>query len=183
MYGASAPAPGAPAAPARDGAYPRSSLMKLLSLVLVTLLGGVAASDSPTPPEYPEGYRNWAHVKSTLVTPAHQRFGHVNGFQHIYANPEAMVGYRTRAFPEGSIVVFDWLEMRENAGAFEEGPRRQLDVMVKDSGRFGTTGGWGFQRFVKDSKTELAATPTPAQCFACHDRLKKDGLVLSSYRQ
>ena len=29
---------------------------------------------------------------------------------------------------------------------------------------------------------ELASEPTPQQCFACHDRLKKDGLVLSTYR-
>jgi hypothetical protein len=132
---------------------------------------------------YPEGYRNWIHVKSSLISPSHKLFATVGGFQHIYANPEAMVGYRTRSFPEGSIVVFDWLDMKDNNGAFEEGPRRQVDVMVKDSPRFATTGGWGFQRFVKDSKSELAATPTPQQCFACHDKLKKDGLILSSFRQ
>ncbi|HKE58826.1 MAG TPA: cytochrome P460 family protein [Pyrinomonadaceae bacterium] len=135
------------------------------------------------PVAYPEGYRNWAHVKSSLISPSHKAFATMGGFQHIYANPEAMTGYRTRTFPEGSIVVFDWLEMSESNGAFLEGPRRQLDVMVKDSQRFASTGGWGFQRFVKDSKTELASSPTPQECFACHDRLKKDGLVLSSYRQ
>jgi hypothetical protein len=57
-----------------------------------------------------------------------------------------------------------------------------LSGRTRDSRRFATTGGWGFQRFAGSSKTELAATPTPQQCFACHDRLKKDGLVLSSYR-
>ena len=55
--------------------------------------------------------------------------------------------------------------------------------MVKDSERYSSTGGWGFQRFAKDSKTELAATPTPQQCFACHNNLKKDDLVLSAYRR
>jgi hypothetical protein len=135
------------------------------------------------PVAYPEGYRNWVHVKSTLISPTHKGFATMGGFQHIYANTEAMTGYRTRAFPEGSIVVFDWLEMSDSNGAFTEGPRRQIDVMVKDSQRFASTGGWGFQRFVKDSKTELASSPTPQECFACHDRLKKDGLILSSYRQ
>jgi hypothetical protein len=81
------------------------------------------------------------------------------------------------------VIAFDWLELIENNGGFQEGPRRQLDVMVKDSKRFASTGGWGFQRFVKDSKTEYAATPTPKECFACHERLKKDGLVLSTLRQ
>jgi hypothetical protein len=118
-----------------------------------------------------------------VISPTHKFFASIGGFQHIYANREAMVGYRTRAFPEGSIVVVDWLEMREKESVFEEGARRQVDVMVKDSRRFAKTGGWGFQRFVKDSQTELAATPTPEECFACHEKLKKDGLILSSYRQ
>lgn len=131
---------------------------------------------------YPEGYRTWTHVKSSVISPAHKNFASTGGFQHIYANAQAMDGYRTRLFPEGATIVFDWLEMTDNGGAFAEGPRRQVDVMVKDSVRFAATGGWGFQRFVKDSRTELAASPTPDQCFACHDRLKKDGLVLSVFR-
>ena len=130
---------------------------------------------------YPEGYRGWTHVKSGVIGPGHKNFASSGGFQHIYANAEAMAGYRTRVFPEGSIVAFDWLEMREEAGAFIEGPRRQVDVMVKDSQRFAATGGWGFQRFAKDTR-ERAAAPTPEQCFACHNSLKKDGLILGSYR-
>lgn len=132
---------------------------------------------------YPEEYRGWSHVKSSLISPSHADYARLGGFQHIYANTEAIEGYRNRQFPEGSVIVFDWLEMVDTAGAFTEGPRRQTDVMVKDSARFPATGGWGFQRFVKDSHTERAEKPAPAQCFACHDRLKKDGLVLSSYRE
>ncbi len=47
-----------------------------------------------------------------------------------------MLGYRTSAFPEGSVIAFDWLEMTAVNGAFQEGARRQVDVMVKDSQRF-----------------------------------------------
>ena len=132
---------------------------------------------------YPDGYREWTHVKSSLIAPAHKDFAEMGGFQHIYANAEGMVGYRTRDFPEGSTIVFDWLEMQDINGVFVEGPRRQVDVMVKDSRRFADTGGWGFQRFVKDSRSELATTPQPGQCFACHQQLRKDGLVLSHYRK
>jgi hypothetical protein len=158
-----------------------ASALFLLALLSGALALHVAAADDPRV-DYTEGYRHWVHVKSGVISPAHAQFASIGGFQHIYANPEAMTGYRTRAFPEGSIVAFDWLEMRDKNGAFEEGPRRQVDVMVKDARRFASTGGWGFQRFVKDSKTELAAAPTPQQCFACHDNLKKDGLILSQYR-
>lgn len=164
--------------------------MKILPLAIssATLIGLAAwraphstAGDAPVP--YPEGYRTWAHVKSTAIGPNHKDYPRNGGFQHFYANAEAMAGYRTRSFPEGSVVVVEWLEMTENSGAFAEGPRRQVDVMVKDSARFASTGGWGFQRFVKDSKTELAASPTPQECFTCHDHLKKDDLVLSRYRE
>ncbi len=161
--------------------------MKLAATLLaLALVGAALGGQSAAPPEatvaYPEGYREWAHVKSALSSPAHANFSFGGGFHHIYANPEGMRGYRTRVFPEGSVVVFDWLEMRDDAGLFVEGPRRRLDVMMKSATRFEKTGGWGFQRFVGDSKTEIAVTPTPEACFACHDRLKKDGLVLSSYR-
>jgi hypothetical protein len=159
--------------------------MKLAFAVLILAVSGSALarqrSGSDGVVAYPEGYRNWTHVKSGLIGPAHKTFATNGGFQHVYANAEAMAGYRTRVFPEGSMVAFDWLEMRDDAGAFVEGPRRQVDVMVKDSKRFASTGGWGFQRFVKDTR-EHAAAPTPEQCFACHNNLKKDGLILGSYR-
>jgi hypothetical protein len=154
--------------------------MKLLIAVSCVAASALAVWRAPVP--YPEGYRNWTHVKSAVISPAHASFANMGGFQHIYANPQATTGYRTRAFPEGSVIVVDWLEMVDKAGAFIEGPRRQIDVMVKDSSQYAATGGWGFQRFVKDSKSELSATLTPPQCFACHNNLKKDGLVLSSYR-
>ncbi len=169
--------------------------MKLASVALTLFLlaglfaGPIHSADEPaqaTVP-YPGGYRTWRHVKSGLIGPAHAAFAVQGGFQHVYANEKAMQGYSgpagARDFPEGSVIVFDWLDMTEKAGAFIEGPRRQVDVMVKDSQRYASSGGWGFQRFAKDSKTELAAAPTPQQCFACHEKLKKDGLVLGSYRQ
>ena len=152
----------------------------------LVLFARVVAAQSVTPPAnavpYPDGYRTWAHVKSSVIGPTHANFATTGGFQHIYANAAAMTGYRTRAFPDGAVIVFEWLEMQEKQGAFSEGPRRQLDVMVKDSKLYASSGGWGFQRFAKDSRTELAATPTPQQCFTCHERLRKDGLVLSMYR-
>src|SRR5262245_18824090 len=100
--------------------------MKLASvLILLLVLPGTVASQAPASSDpaadYPEGYRGWTHVKSALVSPAHRNFANTGGFQHIYANPQAMNGYRTRTFPEGSIIAFDWLEMTDVNGAFQEG--------------------------------------------------------------
>jgi hypothetical protein len=160
----------------------RAATVFLLQVLPLTAATWHVVARADEPVAYPEGYRMWAHVKSTAIGPAHKGFAANGGFQHIYANPQAMDGYRTRTFPDGSVIVFDWLDMQQGEASFTEGARRQVDVMAKDSKRFATTGGWGFQRFVKDSKTERAAAPTPDQCFACHDRLKKDELVLSAYR-
>lgn len=156
----------------------RDRIIVLAFVVLTALVAG----RSPETVAYPEGYRAWTHVKSAVIGPAHPNFATNGGFQHVYANERAMDGYRTRIFPEGSVIVVDWLGLSEGAAAFAEGPRRQIDVMVRDSLRFSASGGWGFQRFTKDSKTEYAATPTPEQCFNCHNRLKKDALVLGNYR-
>jgi hypothetical protein len=155
--------------------------MKRALLLLAVTISGLASSAEPV--AYPDNFRSWSHVKSGVIGPQHQNFSSLGGIHHVYANKEGMDGYRTRSFPEKSVIVFEWLEWAEKDGAVAEGPRRQVDVMVKDSQRYAATGGWGFQRFVKDSKTELAAAPTPQQCFACHNQLKVDGLVLSKYRE
>jgi len=155
--------------------------MKRAALLLAVTIAGSAIGADTVP--YPENFRSWSHVKSGVIGPQHKNFASSGGLHHIYANKEAMTGYRTSKFPEQSVIVFEWLEWSEKDGAFLEGPRRQVDVMVKDSQRYQSTGGWGFQRFVKDSKTELAESPTPQVCFACHNQLKKDDLVLSKYRE
>jgi len=162
--------------------------MKRALLVLAAaVVGGIfvgrhsASADDAPGVAYPQGFRTWSHVKSGVIGPQHKNFASLGGIHHVYANQEAMAGYRTRQFPEQSVIVFEWLEWREQDGAIEEGPRRQVDVMVRDSQRFASTGGWGFQRFVKDTQ-EPASAPTPQQCFACHNQLQKDGLVLGKYR-
>jgi hypothetical protein len=155
----------------------------LLTLMLSALAGpSTAMTGSTRTLDYPDGYRHWTHVKSSMIGPSSKLFDSSGGFQHIYANEQAMVGYRSGSFPDGAVIVFEWLELREADGVYQEGPRRRLDVMVKDSQGYSTSGDWGFQRFVKDSRTEIAASPTPAQCLACHRARSVDGLVLSRYR-
>jgi Cytochrome P460 len=161
----------------------KRTVLVLAAAVLGSIfLGRQSSADDGAIVAYPENFRSWSHVKSGVIGPQHKNFANAGGIHHVYANKEAMAGYRTRKFPEQSVIVFEWLEWQEKDGAILEGPRRQVDVMVKDSQRFATTGGWGFQRFVKDTR-EPASAPTPQQCFACHDQLKQDGLVLSKYRE
>src|SRR5262245_46563050 len=133
---------------------------------------------------YPAGYRMWTHVKAALVGPQSPAFENSGGIHHIYANEKAMEGYRAGKFPDGSVIVADFLETRENAGVTTEGPRRRIDVMVKDSRRYATTGGWGFEQFRGDSQTDRMVTAEIAtKCFDCHSNQKERDTVFGECRK
>ena len=80
---------------------------------------------------YPKEYRQWAHVKSTLIGPQHASFATNGGIHHFYANSKGVEGYRTGKFPDGSVLIDDLLEVKESAGVTSEGPRQRLAVMVE----------------------------------------------------
>ena len=136
-----------------------------------------------TPVEYPDGYRTWTHVKTALVSARHPRFASSGGFRHIYANAQGIAGYRSGAFADGAIIVVDWIKGNDENGEFSEGARRRLDVMLKDRSRFQTTGGWGFERFQGDSRTERTVKSAATECFACHSGPGTTDLVFSKFRQ
>lgn len=144
-----------------------------------------AKADDAIP--YPGGYRQWTHVKSTIIGPKHPAYAQIGGIQHIYANEIALEGYRTGRFPEGSILIYDFLETRENdkaPGVTNEGPRRFTSVMVKASKRYAETGGWGYEEFRGDSQTDrMVAQEAATKCFACHASQKERDYVFSTYRK
>jgi Cytochrome P460 len=150
-------------------------------LVLVSLH---AAANGPDAVQYPVGYRTWVHVKTVLVGAQSPAFQSSGGFHHIYANDKAMSGYEKGNFPDGAILIFDLLEAKEKDGVTAEGARQRIDVMVKDSKRFSTTGGWAFERFLGDSETVRPLTEEQRKdCFECHASQKERGFVFSSYRK
>ncbi|HKX28348.1 MAG TPA: cytochrome P460 family protein [Blastocatellia bacterium] len=134
---------------------------------------------------YPSGYRDWTHVKSNLIGPTHSLYKEIGGYQHIYANQQGMEGYRTGRFPEGSILIYDFLEGREHpSGSTAEGPRRFTSVMVKDTKLYAATGGWGYEEFRGDSETDrMIAAAASTKCFACHTKQKESDYVFSKYRK
>lgn len=156
---------------------------------LVILLAGSLAGPAFTQTganatvPYPEGYRNWVHVKTGLVSAQHPDFARSGGFRHIYGNSQAIAGYRTGSFPDGSIIVVDWLEITEQNGAFTEAARRRLDVMVKDQAKFAATKGWGFEQFMGNTRNERGVTAPEKQCVTCHTGPGTRDLVFSKFRE
>jgi hypothetical protein len=131
---------------------------------------------------FPEDYRQWTHVKSTLVGPQAPGFQNNGGYHHFYANEKAMEGYRTGTFPDGSILIDDGLEATEKGGVTTEGPRRRVAVMVKDSRRFGDSQGWGFESFPGDGRDGALSAAQKGACLACHQRAGRE-LVYSQFRK
>jgi hypothetical protein len=156
-------------------------LILLAGLVLAGSLTVIAAASlTPwTDVPYPDGYRQWVHVSSALA----QGMGQPAGLHHIYANDKALEGYRTRAFPEGSILVLDLFETRTSGTFTSAGARRAVRVMRKDRKRFAETGGWGFEEFRGDSRTDRALDDGARRaCYACHRTQESEGLLFSTFR-
>jgi Cytochrome P460 len=160
-------------------------MRKLLTIAAALAIASppLRAAD-PAPVPYPQGWRQWTHVKSMTINPGHALYDAFGGIHHLYANAKAEQGYRSGRFADGSVIVFDLLEAKSADNAVEEGARKVLGVMHKDSRRYKDTGGWGFEGFKGDSKSERAVGNNAASaCFQCHTAQKGSDFVFSKFRQ
>ena len=157
--------------------------MKTLFPVLLVASTTAFAADNASVP-YPQGYRDWTHVKSMVIQPGHPLHEAFGGIHHLYANKAAMQGYAKGRFPDGAVIVFDLLEAKSADNAIQEGARKVVGVMQKDAKKFAATGGWGFEGFKGDSKTERAVGANAATaCYQCHTSRKDNDFVFSAHRK
>lgn len=155
----------------------------LLAIAAAVVAGYAYSADrkeSSVP--YPEGYRDWRHVKSMVIDKGHALYDAFGGIHHLYANKPALQGYRTGKFPDGSVIVFDLLEAKTADSTVQEGVRKVVGVMRKDSGRYAATGGWGFEGFKGDTRERAVGANAATACFQCHTAQKDRDYVFSSAR-
>jgi hypothetical protein len=113
----------------------------------------------------PAGYRQWE-----LIAPSHEA-GNLDELRGILGNALAMKAFRdgTLPFPDGMILAkLAWkhVPLAGVDGAFVTGPATTVQIMVKDSKKYASTGGWGFGRFIDGKPVDEAQHKT---CFACHE--------------
>lgn len=159
----------------------------LLLMMLMALTGLSSFLDLKVDGEqvpYPVGYRGWTHVKSKVAKSNNPVSKNSSTYHHIYANPLALEGYKTGHFPEGSVIVADFIAAVDSSSALFEGPRKYIDVMIRNEEQYASTGGWGFEEFDKDSKTNRRVNLVNAQaCFNCHKSQADNEFVFSKYRE
>jgi hypothetical protein len=119
----------------------------------------------------PDGYRKWE-----LIAPAEEG-APLNEIRAVLGNDIAVRAYRdgTIPFPDGTILVkLAWQRAQspDFKSASIPGAATTVQIMVKDSTKYASTGGWGFGRFIGGKPVDEAQHKT---CFACHDaRAPKD---------
>jgi hypothetical protein len=150
-------------------------------LMAVGILAGAvyvfADSDPPVP--FPSGYRKWAVTRSLVAGPENRNAG----FHHYYANPNALEGFATGKFPDGSVIVDERLEIEKRGSDSLEGKRVSVAVMMKDGGRYAETGGWGFDIVAGDGETLGAPAAVRTGCYSCHSKQKDHDFVFSALRK
>ncbi|SDW35473.1 cytochrome P460 family protein [Lysobacter enzymogenes] len=171
-----------------------AALAATLAAALV-LHGFARAADKPTAQPghesenvapavaYPSGYPRWTHLKSGLIAAGHPAFARFGGLHHIYANPAALEGNRDGRYADGAVLVYDLFETRDSGdGLIDQGPRRHIDVMVKDSRRFAATGGWGYAEFAAGQRSDRLTPADRDGCAACHASRAQHGHVFSQWQ-
>ena len=154
--------------------------VRIASVALAAALLGAAIAPAPNDVVYPEGYRLWTHVASSVTNQGPQ----TGTIHNIYANELALEGYRTGRYDDGSVIVGDLLSPRPEGFMNVSGARIRVAVMHRDSARYAATGGWGFEQFRGDSKTDrmVVADTGAARCFSCHSTKTQTGFVFSTLR-
>ena len=151
--------------------------------ILLGMFVNIACSDKLfTEVPYPEGYRNWTHVKTLTLYEKHPLYKDFGGIHHVYVNSigrEAML--KKSVFPDGTILVFDLLESIKTDEVGAEGNRKALAVMYKNSMAFQETKGWGFEAF-KGMTKERLVNGNHASCFGCHANQTETDYTFSEYR-
>ncbi len=131
---------------------------------------------------YPDGYRSWTHVKSMIIEPGHPLENPFQGIHHIYGNEQAIEGYKSGTFQDGAVIIFDLLNYNQADMTIQESDRKLIGIMQKDSAAYASKGGWGFEGFAGDSKTERLVADGGQSCFSCHQSQKESDYVFSKWR-
>jgi len=170
--------------------FPRTAPI-LAALMLLAAAPAMPADPATAGPQFngkgeltrPEDYRSWVFLNTALgltYGPNRPPAGAPQVFTSVFVNPKAYAQFqKSGQWPDGTIFA---LEVRPALaatsaleGALTQGPRRALEVAVRDSSRY-PDGGWSYFSFDPPRETpgafqdRAAPFPRTASCYACHQQ-------------
>lgn len=133
---------------------------------------------------FPVGYRYWFHVNTQIVTKDSPLFGAIGGMHNVHVNSVGEATLKNGGpypYPNGTIFIVDLHDFSVVDGSYVEGPIKGLAFMQKDSVKYASTGGWGFEVWAKgDPQMPIVKDPVK-ECFECHQAKKDQDYVYSTY--
>src|SRR6266567_7267401 len=163
----------------------RCTAMQKLHLLSATL-GLLAVASFPAEPaddiKPPTDYRHWFHVNTMIVDKGSPLFADLGGMHNVYVKSVAEAALKKGGpYPNKTMFATDLHEFTISDGSYVEGARKALAVMVKDSKKYASTGGWGFQLWAGGDPKKPVVTDAAKQCFECHQPKKDNDYVYSTY--
>ncbi len=147
-------------------------------------LGAVMTISAGDDVPFPNGFRDWFVVNSMIVTKDSPISAQIGGMHIIYVNAKGLPTLKAGGpfpYPDGTVFADDVHEYSVKDGSYIEGSKKAVTVMMKDSKKYATNGGWGFQVWAGGDPSKPlvpdAAHATQA-CFACHTPQKAQGLYV-----
>jgi hypothetical protein len=130
-------------------------------------------------------FKHWYLVHSTLITKDDNKLGLIAGVHLIYVNAAGLDRLKrggSTPYPDGTMFSDDVRDFSAVDGVYLEGAtRKAITLMVKDSKKYASTGGWGFQAWAGGDSTKPIATDPVKQCFNCHVPQKAQDFTYAKY--
>jgi cytochrome P460 len=161
---------------------PRFKIPLIVLTVAATVLwalSGLAQKKGSVP--FPTGYRHWTHVKTMAIYGSqHPLFSQFGGLHSVYVNDLGLASLKQgKGYPDGTVFVFDLLDIRSAQGALATTGRKFVAVMKKNTKLNASTGGWAWEVFQGDE--QKGSLQDPKSCFDCHASQKRVDYVFSTY--
>ncbi len=156
------------------------------ALASALLAAGTLFAGTEVGPKMPADSEQWYLANSMLVTKEPNKTGLLTGVHVIHVNQVGLDRLKrggSTPYPDGAIFVDDVRDFSMDDGAYQEGGHKFLTVMVKDSKKYASTGGWGFQAWLGGDPTKPIVNDPMKQCFTCHVPKNANDYVFSTYLQ
>jgi hypothetical protein len=159
-------------------------LYKPAALVFTLVAAGTLYASTDEGPKIPTNFQHDYLSNAMLVSKEPNSTGLITGTHLIYVNRigfERLKRGGSTPYPDGSVFVDDVRNFSIVDGTYQQGDRKFLTVMVKDSKKYASTGGWGFQAWPGGDRDKPIVTDSLKQCFGCHIPKKENNYVFSTY--